>query len=729
MNRIIIYQVAVFLSAFLLFFVQPMVAKALLPVFGGSYMVWGACMVFFQGLLLGGYAVAHAGQRKLGVFRAARWYWLFLLLSLGYLPFHFHLLESAGSGLPIFLNVTLKLLLTVGLPFFTLSMASLALQRWLSVSDLPQRDNPYSLYSPSNAGSILALLLYPAVVEPLLPLSGQRTLWWTGYGVLLILLWGCMPRRRVVREATAQDNAHPCPLPFRAKGRWFLATAAASAMSLAATNVITLDIAAIPFLWVLPLTVYLATFVVLFKRRMWFPAWLEQHRIWALLIGLMLFLMSVIRVGFPTLLSLVLHLLTLFVICMNCHALLVRSKPADVRQLTLFYLFISLGGFSGSLFINWIVPLISHSLIEYLTALLLAAATFAAYASADGKKPCFALKPFAFAATGAVISLLLIPWLAGHVWTLSEAPLFLLVLLPILPAALSLKKRPRELVVFLLLALALQHWTERMLLGAGNMKLHRNFYGIYKIYDQDGIRYIKHGTTMHGRQYIDGGKTNIPLAYHHPAAPAGELLRSGLLQPRAVGMLGLGAGALALYGEPDQRFVIYELDPDNERIAEENFTYLSQARARGMHLDFVIGDGRISLRREKDGALDLLILDAFSSDSVPVHLLTVEAMREYLRVVKPDGVILLNVSNRVLDLRPLIFSLARATQLHALVKAYMEDVHPDADSCIWMLVTRDPALARRISEKLGWGTDDLAQNDLPPPWTDQFSNLFRLLLR
>ncbi len=726
MTGILAYHVTVFLSAFLLFAVQPMTAKALLPYFGGSYLVWGACMVFYQVMLLLGYLYAHAAQKRLGSFRYSRAHLILLAAPLIFLPFHF---ESFGAGgkLPLALEIFARLFVGVGLPVFTLATTSLILQSWLSISSLPQKSNPYVLYSASNLGSMMALLLYPVLIEPALNLTQQSRLWLAAYFVMLASHLFCLPKK----AAAAAEPTAAARIPLRSSAEWFLLAFAACAMLLAVTNVLTLDIASLPLLWILPLSVYLLSFVLTFKRIPWFPAWLEKSLRWSIILGTLLYLLAQLRLGLTPWLSIALHLLILFAACMNCAGRLIRAKPSGQQGLTFFYLVIALGGVAGSLVVSWIAPLVSSSLIEYPASLFFVALALAF--REPGREAGAAKLGMLARILACVIVLILIPWAAARLAAGrgGEGATTLLLIATCLPLALLLlhsAQHPRTLAYVLLAVATCFNWTEQLSAGATNMRKHRNFYGIYKVYDKSGLRFLQHGTTQHGRQYLSGPLRETPLAYFHPTTPAADVLARGRGQFKRIGMIGLGTGALATYAGAGQTFTIFELDPDNLPIARDNFTYLEIAERSGAKLDFVFGDGRISLGKRPASSFDLFIVDAFSSDSIPIHLITVEALREYLRVLGDSGLLLLHVSNKMLDLEPVVYSNARALGAHACQRSVDDTAVPDAAPTRWMAVSRNPESVRALKRNLGWYSEKDGAR-LPAPWTDQYSDIFGAMLR
>ncbi|MCB1120278.1 MAG: fused MFS/spermidine synthase [Verrucomicrobiae bacterium] len=716
MPRLIFFQVAVFISAFLLFSVQLMTAKQLLPRFGGSIMTWGTCMIFYQGLLLAGYAFAHWGLTRLGVKTYTKLHWMLMIVGLACYPLQ--KLPLQFEGLPPTLSLILLLTLKTAFCFFALATISLVVQRWLSTSTLEQKKDPYILYSPSNLGSILGLLSYPFLVERFLRLDTQGNVWWIGYLLLLAVLIPCVPRQ--IHEPRIPQT----PIVQAVKQgpwRWLGLSACGSALLLSTTNIITFDVASTPLLWVLPLTIYLLTFVLVFKSKSWFPAWLMQAAFWILPLGLVICWLGELQIVLPSILLMVgLYLGFLFVLCMCCHGTLHRERPTDSRELTRFYLYMSLGGFTGSAFINWGIPLISNRSMEYpltlfLTALLL---TFRPYRSLNKRALI----------TGLVYLLMLLGvfYAIGRLGSKPQMTFSIVGLLVMLPL-IAVKAYPAHFRNFFGCALIALIASPYLISGTSNLIFHRNFYGIYKIYDKDGKRHLLHGTTRHGSQYLyDPEKGFLPLGYYHPTTPSGSLLDGNPLGVRKIGMVGLGSGALAAYLGHGQSITIYELDPDNVKLAEEHFSFLQHGRDRGADIDYVVGDGRLSLKSVQNATYDLFIIDAFSSDSVPVHLITMEALQEYLRVVKPDGILLMHCSNRHLDLLGLIQANAEAMGQNFLHKANIGLANGDSNDSDWVIFSRSEETRNRLEKELGWKPYK-SPNPLPSPWTDQFSSIIDML--
>jgi SAM-dependent methyltransferase len=434
-----------------------------------------------------------------------------------------------------------------------------------------------------------------------------------------------------------------------------------------------------------------------------------------------------LRIGFPVGISLPLQLGILFVLCLNCHGRLAESKPSG-EGLTVFYLAIASGGFAGSLLVGMILPCINTFFIEYPGSFFLAVCAIAV-AAQDEKARIFSKDGFAAAGCSLIVILALtvVPWTANHFFRLSEKEIFVILSFFVFIVLRIASKRMQSMAVVLFAVMLCSQWVEQVSSGAEKAIRMRNYYGVYLVYDANAQRYLKHGTTLHGRQYLSGEKTKIPLSYYHPTAPAGQLLSADPFQFRSIGMIGLGAGAISAYVGPSQKFTVYELDPDNLLVAERYFSYLRRAREKGACINFVFGDGRISLRNEAAGSLDLLIIDAFNSGSIPIHLMTTEAIEEYFRVLKPDGLLLMHISNRIFDFWPVLSSAAQRIGLYACTKTNGEYVNPDADFTVWAAFCRDKRTYERLLNEYKWVSFQADGKKRVPPWTDQYSNLFNAL--
>ncbi len=709
-----LFYIAVYLSAFLLFLIQPMLTKALLPTFGGSYLVWGAAMVFFQGTLLVGYVLSHVLQAKWGVRRYGMLHLFVLLLPFLMFPFALHG-ELAVWEHNLALGVFRQLLLMAGGPFLVLSMTSLILQRWLMVSPLPQRKNPYVLYAASNAGSVSALLAYPLLIEPISSLTQQASIWWLGYLILVLLHWCIYPWRAV--EETTLSRPEKMDAGWGQRMRWFFLSLATGTLLLATTNVITFDLAAIPLLWVLPLALFMLAYVVVFKRVLWCPVWMQKALNWNLMLGACLVLLLRLRVMLPPLLMLLLYLMILFVVCVNCNLRLLQSSPASGTGLTTFYVVLAFGGLCGSVLVSWVLPQLTQSLAEYPLALLVTVMAIGLSTQSDQYWGHF-LPHGLFVFLLGVLFFLILRMIPD---TYPEALVFVLVALPIALGFRLGKNSPVIMVSILFVLMAGSGQLDQFASGGDVVARLRNYYGIYYIYDRDNIRYLQHGTTQHGRQYLDPVERLTPLAYYHPTTPVARILQYEGERLEHIGMIGLGTGAFAAYGQTGQQWSIFELDPDNLALAEQYFGYLAQARHQGAALRFVFGDGRLRVAEEPAASFDLLILDAFNSGAIPVHLLTTEALAGYMEKLRPDGVLLLHLSNRMLDLVPVVYANAAAVGVHAMVQSNEGEVHPDSELTIWMALSSDAKRMETYQLKYGWRHEPPER--LPRPWTDQYSNL------
>lgn len=737
MKRIIAYQAAAFLGAFLLFQIQPMVSRMILPFMGGSFMVWGACMAFFQFMLLAGYLYVHLVHKGLSVRRYARVHPILMLLPLATIPVCRATLVSPPAAGNLALDVFLTLLVSVGAPTLVLATTSLVVQKWLADSSLPERENPYVLYAASNLGSILGLLSYPTVSEPLLGLRAQLDAWWIGYALFVALMLACLPRGEYA--ASGENRVERGTASFRDKAGWFGLSAAACAILLAVTNMITMDIASVPLLWVLPLAVYLFCFVLAFKRRLWFPAFVSKSLSWVVLTGMLLFIMSQLLISAPWYVLVAVQIVILFVVCMNCAGWLVTAKPVNSADLTAFYVMIAVGGLAGTLLVSWIMPLVSARLLEF-PASLVAAYAACRLAGAGRAAAGMSQDPQAPKAVNLVTLIELVSWIILLVVVLAVLPdrlrgllrenpermniTFAVIALPVALAARRMDTRPLYAVIIFSVVTAAACWTEEAARRMAKVHRIRNFYGIYQVYDRAGLRYLKHGTTQHGKEYVEGEQIGVPLSYYHKTTPIGQLMSSGEFSLSRVGMIGLGTGALSSYMGKGQSLRVFELDPDSLKVADKYFTFLAAARARGAALGFSVGDGRVSLRREPVGVYDMLIVDAFNSDSIPMHLFTVEAFEEYLRVLKPDGVLVLHVSNRILDLGPVAYSNARRLGVPICNKDNPAPRPPEADPCDWIALSREQAVVDKLIRDFAWTARTAKRKNLPKPWTDQYSNIF-----
>jgi hypothetical protein len=654
-----IFTCTIFVNAALLFLVQPMFSKMVLPLLGGTSAVWTTCMLFFQAALLAGYFYAHVAPRWLGLRRQAVVHLGLLLVSLLTLP----IAVNASWAPPVGSNPVPALLallaVSLGIPFFLLSSGSPLLQKWFSHTRHPSASNPYFLYAASNLGSMIALLGYPLLLEPRLRLMEQSAFWTYGYWLLVALTVGCavsLWRRTSLLvldpESAALREAGPVS-PGR-RMRWVALAFVPSSLLLGVTTFLTTDIAAVPLLWVLPLALYLLTFVIVFASRP--PVRHELAvRVQPFTLLPLVIAMFLGAAAWPTAL-LPLHLAAFFIAALVCHGELARTKP-EVRHLTEFYLWISVGGVLGGVFNVLIAPQLFQTVAEYPLALVLAALLRpppAGRSTIRDRRLDLVLP----AALGAVM-------IATQLVQRGEMAMVMTVAIGCLAGLVcfSFSGRPLRFGLglgALLLAGALVSHDREVLL------VERSFFGVHRIEHDPagGYHRLFHGSTLHGAQSLDPARRLEPLTYYHREGPVGQMFAELPLPPagRRVAVVGLGTGSIACYGRPGERWTYYEIDPVVERIARDRryFTFLSDCPPE---VDIVLGDARLTVPRAAAGSYDLIVLDAFSSDAIPIHLVTREALGEYLDKLTPGGAIAFHISNRHLDLEPVLARIARDANL------------------------------------------------------------------
>jgi hypothetical protein len=809
------FAVTLFVSAFLLFLVQPMVGKMVLPLLGGAPAVWATCMVFFQALLLAGYGYAHTATRRLGSRKQAVIHLAVLALPLAVLGLTASLrgapiqayrsLAPQGQELPFFGAIAL-LSAAIGLPFFVVATSAPLLQRWFADTDHPAARDPYFLYAASNVGSLLALIAYPFVVEPRYPLATQGWLWSAGYLLLVGLTAGCawQLRRGVPREpaaparvlAGAAGSHGNSSIARSARLRWLALAFVPSSLLLSVTQFITTDIAPVPGLWVLPLAVYLLTFVVAFGRT---PGWLRGVVELAAPVAVLLLLFSMLADRKPNALGLVLlmHLAVFLLVALNCHIDLARRRPS-AEHLTEFYLWVSLGGVLGGLFNSLIAPLVFNGLFEYPLALIAACLLLptagpsrirlmdVVIALATGG---FALALYLFPAESQLPTIINLPLPSFQKPYYRTASFFGVTLWKYLSYGVPLLAsywwvdRPVRFgmcVAAVWLVLTVGGEVEQRQRTDGQLlRRDRSFFGVLAIKVDDDrtaggeemtlrdgtaprFHTLVHGTTLHGMQQWDP-PSDEPMTYYHRTGPIGQVFTA---KPPAVtrgkfAFVGLGSGSLAGYGEPGQSITFYEIDPAVLRIASDRqyFRYLPDCKANA---EVVMGDARLKLEEHaKPGEYGLIVVDAFSSDAIPIHLLTKEALQLYLDKLADDGIIALHLSNRYLKLDRVASRLAQELNLAALEQWDTNDrFDPQSDMSAsnyipgkrgsqWVVLAKDskyldPLLhlpetmkfAGRDVHLRTWDDDEkrwvypwheLQDPSAAPLWTDDFSNLTQIL--
>ena len=741
-----LFAVSLFLSAVLLFSVQPMFAKMVLPSLGGAPGVWNTSMVFFQTVLLAGYAYAHFSVRLLGVRRQA--YLHLALLGAAFLLLPIGLPDSnPWQGQPeLWLLWTLAQ--SVGLPFLAVAATAPLLQKWFSATGHSHAKDPYFLYGASNIGSLIALLGYPFLVEPILALDAQSKVWMLAYGILAILIFGCMVMAQRLSnnlKGSAVDIMvpKPCQRPVLTdRLRWIVLALVPSSLLLGVTTHISTDVAAVPLLWVVPLSLYLLTFVIVFSRRpLLRHSWMLRLQPLVLIPLLASFIWS-----FSVWVAAPIHLLAFFVTAMVCHGELARRRP-DVEHLTEFYLWMSFGGMLGGLFAALLAPVIFDSVIEYplmvvLACLLRPLRSYKESKSAldrSGLKMDLLLPLVLFAALALPL------WLTNSDFSdLSLIGIFIVFQVVAL-SIYGFSSRPLRMSLgfaAVLLATTVVDRNERVIVQD------RSFFGISRVAQTADGRFnlLKHGTTLHGAQHRDPVNWQEPLTYYHRAGPIGQVfaaLAAAGRTPSQVGAIGLGVGTLACYRLPDQGWTFFEIDPAMERIARDPryFRYLSSCAEAS---PVVIGDARLSLRSETDGKYDLLVFDAFSSDAIPMHLLNREALALYETKLAERGIMAFHISNRTLNLLPILARLAEDAGLAGRFQSFVlsgDGYRSDYKvGSKWIVLARSDAeldflepaasgVAPKSPEDEGIQSDwlDLATQPKGRLWTDDFSDILGAL--
>ncbi|MGE0036292.1 MAG: spermidine synthase [Xanthobacteraceae bacterium] len=723
-----VFTGAIFVSAALLFAVQPMFTKMVLPRLGGAPAVWSVAIVFFQAALLAGYAYAHALVRYLPVRQVVIAHLAVMAAAMLTLP----LSVAAGWGRPPEVGEAFWLIglfaVSIGLPFFALSANAPLLQAWFARTGHPSAGDPYFLYAASNVGSFLALLSYPVLVEPFVRLSDQTRIWSLGYLLLFALIAGCgaLLWRSPARLPDAAENVQAeaaAPPTWRDAATWVALAAVPSGLLVAVTAHISVDVAAVPLLWVLPLALYLFTFIIVFARRPLIPHWLAVDAQPLFIIG---FIGVVVFDPFKTIVGLIaVHLAVFFVCVLVCHGELARRRPA-ARYLTGFYLWMSVGGMIGGFAAALVAPHTFSWVAEY--PILIALAVLC--------RPGLALPHNMLARIGLVVMIAagvaVLVWWANSSSVMTESS-FHRIVFGLLLACVLFWQAPLPFaatVLFVLIGLhvAFEH---------PDSKSVRSFFGIFKVVESsDGqFRVLQHGTTMHGAQRIrdDAGQPVTgrpePLLYYFDKsaiAQAFEAVRARKAPaPIRYAVVGLGAGTLACFARPEDSVTYYEIDPAAIRIARDPnlFNFVSECRP---DVPVVLGDARLTLEEAPDASYDLIVVDAFSSDAIPIHLLTREAMAIYLKKLAPHGMVVLHVSNRHLELASVVAGIAAANGLITRVHDGSDPGEPYKYGGTVAAVTRHEDDFGMLASSPEWVPE-------PDPkqwvWTDDYSDIVGAVLR
>lgn len=730
-----LFTATILLGSFLLFLIQPMFGRSVLPLLGGAPSVWNTAMLFYQVTLLLGYLYAHA-VRRLSLKRQLALHLALFAVAALTLPISVANWLPAGDAMPPVLWLLGLLAASIGPVFFVASAQSPLMQSWFARSDDPAAANPYFLYAASNIGSFAALIAYPLLVEPNIRLGDQSLLWSAGFVLLAALVAIC--GLSVIRNGAAAAAVEPEPVAvtWAQRGRWTLLAFVASALLLSTTTHLTTDIMAMPLLWVIPLGVYLLSFIIAFG------SFGEPATRWAcrltpfvlLLGGSWSFLTLGPQIG---VILAVAGIVLLFVIALALHGTLAAERP-PAGALTDFYLWISVGGALGGVLCALIAPVVFDWPFEHPILLIVAAALVPGVPMGPRSVRLWANRRVRIG--GAVLALLLS---AGVGYVLRDGVvaaagrgvaqwLLAALLLLWLLAIVAIGQRRLFAFVFAMLMLSLSGW-QQLQVSAIEGARHRSFFGVYTVEtDKDrNVRTLKHGTTLHGLESLDPGKARAPQTYYAPLSGVGRAMAAApaLFGSQArIGYVGLGAGTLTCYARPGQNWIAYEIDPVIADIARNQFQYIAGCRP---DLPVVVGDARLTLAKAPRAGLDILAVDAFSSDSIPLHMVTREALRVFGGALQPDGVLLIHITNQFLDLEPVIAAVAGVEGWTARALTYRPGKQPRGQAftqSTWVALSRNPERMATFTAAAGgpeW--QPLRSRADVPAWSDDFASILPVL--
>jgi len=674
--RMVTLTTVVFLSAFLLFISEPLIGRFLLPFWGGAVQIWLICLIFFQAMLLLGYLYAHLIAQKKGF-----WHLILLVLPLINLPFG---IGSEPNPQNPILSLLVVLLSRFALPFIILSTTAIVVQSWLSRSYLGKSHEPYPLYAASNAGSLIGLFGYAFLIEPLMGIRIQGLAWAVCYLIFIMLMsltWFFLKPFQAGEMNTSKNESKGISegAPIRSQyGKWLLLSSLPSALLLTVTNFISMEIGSFPMIWIIPLALYLCSFIITFRNKGGVPVLLNI--LWP---EILLLASAFYFVKPDNLVAIFGCLLVFFIICILSHGKVYETRP-PARWLTNFYLTIAMGGFLGGVSVGLISPLIFKGYFEYLIFLLILGITF--WWLRDESFNKFWRRPSFLSGAGRV----------GFI----------------------------GLIITLITIGALRLFHE-------NVKYrHRNFYGTYRIIDDSsfdnrlgGMRKLAHGNTLHGAQLLDPSVQMMPVTYYYPGGGISDVYET-TPKPRRIAVIGLGAGVICAYLEEKDVLTFFEIDPDNYEIAKRWFTYLDHCKG---NVDVITGDGRLSMKNliKDESKYDIINIDAFTGDGIPTHLLTKEAIEVYLSRLAKDGIILFHISNRFYDLRPLIKSTSANLELYGVMNPFISKdkikKYQNATNCV--AIARNTARLQPLIDR-GWimfsEKDGLSK---VKPWTDDYMSI------
>ncbi|MGA7005119.1 MAG: fused MFS/spermidine synthase [Pseudolabrys sp.] len=732
-----VYTTAVFLSALLLFGVQPMFTRMVLPQLGGSPSVWSVAMVFFQSMLLAGYAYAHGLTTLRNRYAAVAMHLALLLAAALTLPLAIH--QSWGNppgtaAAPFWLLGLFAV--SIGLPFFALAANNPLLQAWFVRTGHRDAHDPYFLYAASNVGSFLALLSYPVLFEPIFTLHAQNRIWSIGFAVLIVLIAACglLMLRVPARMARKTKRSRSEPKPgWPTIGRWVFIAAVPSGLLVAVTAYISTDVAAAPLLWVIPLSLYLLTWIIVFQRWPSIPQQIALRLQPFAIAGIVVLSLFAVRIGLFV--SLAAHLIAFFVIALACHGELARTRPA-ARYLTTFYVALSFGGMVGGLFSGLVAPYVFSWVAEY--PILAALAVLCRPFGQDINRSLWPSPPQVSAAVNswfwpvavAIAVFLIFLSYDGFRFDYND-PFLTLIVLVLAAASLALLRDPPKSAFAVALAFATV-WLFPV--DGTTIQTLRSFFGVHKIYESDDGRFriLKNGSTIHGAERIeteDGEAVSgrpRPITYYHDKSAMNrviEAVRARKGGPLRTAVIGLGSGSLACRIASGETWRFFEIDPTIIDIARDpdRFTFLSSC-APG--LPIVLGDARLTFAQELNHVYDLIIVDAYSSDAIPVHLATAEAMGIYKSKLSPQGVVMMHISNRHLELRSVVEGIAAANGLKTWIWSNGSEDTDDEN----YIFGSDVAISAENENDIGALSNDKFWVLTPPnpavrTWTDDYSNI------
>jgi len=724
----LLFSVTLSISAGLLFWIQPLIGKTLLPLLGGAPAVWNTCLLFFQTMLLLGYVYALASTRWLSLRAQAAVHVFLILLTAIYLfryPVHAPVLTALQQQNPT-LWLLETLLYSVGLPFFIISASSPLLQSWFSRLRHHRAVDPYFLFAASNAGSLIALVAFPLALEPSLGLSQQHQLWRVGFVVLVLLTCASALFLLVFKSGHSQSSATQSEqnkkLPVLRRLRWLALSFVPSSLMLGVTTYITADVAAVPLLWVIPLALYLLTFVLAFSKKQFVStALLNRPMIVGALVVTLILSSGATEPAWVLILA---NLGFFFVAALVCHTQLANDRPA-ATYLAEYYLWIAVGGALGSVFNVLIAPVMFSSILEYPLAIVIACML---QRGERGRNVKSSYLDMIFPLCLYVITLSL-AMLVTHLPTSSSIiNLFIVVGVPLIIINHFFRERPIRFALGLsAVMLASVYYT-----GATDRTLHvvRNFFGTTRVATDSmgAINSLYSGNTVHGRQFVNQSRRCEPLSYHHENGPLGQVMavfNAAPANPR-VAVIGLGVGAMVSYSKPDQQWTFYEIDRDVINLARNSqyFTYLQNCA--GGSVGVIEGDARLNLQNAPAGNYGLIVLDAFSSDAIPVHLVTQQALDLYLSKLADGGILTFHISNRSLDLKPILADLAESRKLICIG---FDDLKPGSfegkDPSQWVVMARSSTEISNLSINSQW--ERIPGRKGTRVWSDDFSNILRAI--